>query len=67
MPAWLTILRGATIALSLGALIAAAYNASLLSKWAHYYGGEGPASLIIFNVSLLSFPPVIQLTASRQS
>jgi hypothetical protein len=33
MPLWLTIVRGAAIALSLGALIAAAYNVSLLSNW----------------------------------
>ncbi|EYB30068.1 hypothetical protein FG05_05324 [Fusarium graminearum] len=49
MPMWLTIVRGVTIAMSLGALIAAAYNISLISSWARYYGGSGPAGLIIFS------------------
>jgi hypothetical protein len=70
MPMWLTIIRGAAIALSLGALIAAAYNVSLLSSWARYYGGDGPAGLIIFSVNsfpLANIPQDIQLTLPRQS
>ena len=49
----LTILRGAAIVTSLGALIAAAYNISHLSSWSRYYGGDGPAGFIIFNVRAL--------------
>ena len=48
---FLTILRGAAIVTSLGALIAAAYNISRLSSWSRYYGGDGPAGFIIFNAS----------------
>lgn len=60
MPMWLTIVRGVTIAMSLGALIAAAYNISLISSWARYYGGSGPAGLIIFSVSVFPLSNIPQ-------
>ncbi|KAH6996581.1 hypothetical protein BKA56DRAFT_666786 [Ilyonectria sp. MPI-CAGE-AT-0026] len=50
LPFFLTIIRGVILALSLGALIAAAYNLSLFGGYSSYLSGySGPAGFIIFD------------------
>lgn len=56
IPFWLTIVRGAIIVLSLGVLIAAAYNLSIFDGFASYVSGySGPSGFLIFDVRL-SYP-----------
>jgi hypothetical protein len=50
LPKWLLFLRIAIIVLSLGVLIAAAYNLSLFDS-AYLAGYSGPAGFLIFDVS----------------
>jgi hypothetical protein len=62
MPSWLLILRIIIIVLSLGVLVAAAYNLSLFHGYANYLEGySGPAGFLIFDVSL----PGVENTGTR--
>ena len=52
LPAWLLFVRIAIIVLSLGVLIAAAYNLSLFGGYGTYLSGyTGPPGFLIFDVS----------------
>ena len=55
VPFWFTILRIASIVLSFGVLVGAAYHLSLFGKYSGLLAGDsGPAGFLIFDVSQAS-------------
>ncbi|KAM5353717.1 hypothetical protein ACJ41O_000367 [Fusarium nematophilum] len=54
MPFWMTIIRGAALALSFGILIAAAHHLSHSGEFYRFYGSSSPAGFLIFN-SIFTF------------
>lgn len=55
LPKWFLFLRIAVIVLSLGTLVAAAYNLSLYDEYITF--SSGPAGFLIFDVRLYGTPP----------